>query len=1382
MPELKLLDMYDNDICEIMLPDDFFLTKLEILNLGFNNLRVLPEEITFLKKLKVLNVANNFLTKIPRYVVDMPLKEIDVASNPLIQPPLEDCERGLAGMKRYYDCLQKEEQKNCSNLKTALRPRALKLCAGKAYRGKKGTLMCGLCLADVFRPTNINTDVVVPGTRILKKDTEDIPKLPENRRKDQSFIKSDVQQIDGYECDSKFKDIDKSKLQINIIKGDEHVKRGDPLSSKEEQFSEAERRIGSIVSDINSDDSNKYNDSQAVNDTLKVIFVGMANAGKTSIIKRLIEGDAAKLPKRDERTIGININGWAPFNVDGELFGIQGKEKNKRKESDHMDLKFSLWDFAGQNVYHATHQLFFSARSLYVLVWDMGANNDNIKKENSWIDEDDGSYKLTYDSDCSDDSLLVTTEEEESTAALEADIDEKVQFWVDCIQNTIPGAAILPVASFNDLFSGHGSLDTAEAKKRVKIMKQRLLNHEDNRKTGITERLNELHKSRQANTTYARKLQKLLSPHLRPKLIFDEENDCDGVLRVSSKENTGFSYLRQKLVNLANGHFFKGHVRAVIPKVRLDIRNIVRQKREDGMHLVEWSHFMQILEDNLHADNDIGSEDISDALHFLSNIGELSFFGGCEKTLSNLNKIGEYPSAEDDIDEDADAIRTISDNSSNQEAQNMLGNRDGLSQYIFLNPRWLVEAVATILTHNLRRDIEGARKRIRTEEKHCTNLTSPNISTFKKACPKVPVINLEELFLLWRGSKIIKYPAKKAEKKSNPNRNYLNTFDFLQRLLVQFSVLVPINPNIERVRLGGEEVNLPQEFNPVENGGFPDSKETNLFFLPCLLGSEKPAQFNYNCAEAYLICIKHSWYFPNGEPPGIMERITAAVLREIYAATENVEKSTPTVPSLNSQEISSAETYIPKSLFVHDIRCWKAAFIITLCMDVMHEESEEWKNSTVEISANLCSEDSESCVATCDMIKGTKRLVISGTGNEGDGGGINIWRGGYELVMKTVDRVMHEFSGLEFIKQAICPHCKQIKKAHTWDWSRILDYVKAQHPTIKCSRNHPVDLRLLSSACHQSSLERNWSSIDIHPGCNGFPIRTLFRGVVLVGLWDRDLRQIAYVGSGFVADKTRGLVVTAAHVLQNLSNPIHFGEMLVKNYIITVGVIPEESYNDQSDGDTIMKPTAMFRYSAEIVVDGGQFMDACILRLKTRFEEDVCDGNTIDELPETILPQDHKSCLKSEKLKQLKMSSKIEPDERIRIIGFNQGQEGLPVRFAHVNRVADFAHGAVIRMFNACDHVRREEETNRVLIPEKEIIVNCGTIGGFSGGPCVNLSGEVIGILSRADTAGNTQRCYLVPTSEFRKLLEKAVKKIKEPPVLNIVEYLEYLNRMDHSK
>ena len=45
----------------------------------------------------------------------------------------------------------------------------------------------------------------------------------------------------------------------------------------------------------------------------------------------------------------------------------------------------------------------------------------------------------------------------------------------------------------------------------------------------------------------------------------------------------------------------------------------------------------------------------------------------------------------------------------------------------------------------------------------------------------------------------------------------------------------------------------------------------------------------------------------------------------------------------------------------------------------------------------------------------------------------------------------------------------------------------------------------------------------------------------------------------------------------------------------------------------------------------------------------------------------------------------------------------------------------------------------------------------FSGGPCVNQSGEVIGILSRADQ----ERCYLVPTSEFKKLIKASKRRLK---------------------
>jgi hypothetical protein len=66
-----------------------------------------------------------------------------------------------------------------------------------------------------------------------------------------------------------------------------------------------------------------------------------------------------------------------------------------------------------------------------------------------------------------------------------------------------------------------------------------------------------------------------------------------------------------------------GTIGARIPRMRLEVRRGVRQMR-DRFKVVEWGYFISQL-------RDIGLTsvvDISDALHFLTNIGELSYFGG----------------------------------------------------------------------------------------------------------------------------------------------------------------------------------------------------------------------------------------------------------------------------------------------------------------------------------------------------------------------------------------------------------------------------------------------------------------------------------------------------------------------------------------------------------------------------------------------------------------------------------------------------------------------------------------------------------------------------------------------------------------------------------
>ena len=64
---------------------------------------------------------------------------------------------------------------------------------------------------------------------------------------------------------------------------------------------------------------------------------------------------------------------------------------------------------------------------MYIVVWDLAAENLDT-------------FHTDQDS-CSDDSnqFADIPEEEETKIALLKDIDEKVQFWVDCIQSSAPG-------------------------------------------------------------------------------------------------------------------------------------------------------------------------------------------------------------------------------------------------------------------------------------------------------------------------------------------------------------------------------------------------------------------------------------------------------------------------------------------------------------------------------------------------------------------------------------------------------------------------------------------------------------------------------------------------------------------------------------------------------------------------------------------------------------------------------------------------------------------------------------------------------------------------------------------------------------------------------
>jgi internalin A len=87
-------------------------------------------------------------------------------------------------------------------------------------------------------------------------------------------------------------------------------------------------------------------DAQPLNEA-KLIMVGQGAVGKTSLVQALTTGE---FNPHEKTTEGIKINDWSCT--------IAGNN----------EVKLHIWDFGGQEMMHATHQFFLTARSLYLLV------------------------------------------------------------------------------------------------------------------------------------------------------------------------------------------------------------------------------------------------------------------------------------------------------------------------------------------------------------------------------------------------------------------------------------------------------------------------------------------------------------------------------------------------------------------------------------------------------------------------------------------------------------------------------------------------------------------------------------------------------------------------------------------------------------------------------------------------------------------------------------------------------------------------------------------------------------------------------------------------------------------------------------------------------
>ncbi|MFI7601557.1 COR domain-containing protein [Actinoplanes sp. NPDC049681] len=94
----------------------------------------------------------------------------------------------------------------------------------------------------------------------------------------------------------------------------------------------------------------------------KLLIVGEPGAGKTSLAKKILNPLYA-LRHTEETTEGIDVFTWR-FPAVVRVVESEGERLLER------DFRVNIWDFGGQEIYHATHQFFLTKRSVYVLVSD----------------------------------------------------------------------------------------------------------------------------------------------------------------------------------------------------------------------------------------------------------------------------------------------------------------------------------------------------------------------------------------------------------------------------------------------------------------------------------------------------------------------------------------------------------------------------------------------------------------------------------------------------------------------------------------------------------------------------------------------------------------------------------------------------------------------------------------------------------------------------------------------------------------------------------------------------------------------------------------------------------------------------------------------------